>query len=344
MTAARDERRLRIGIAGLGRMGSRHARNLASRVPAAELVAACSPVADERAWAEQTLGLPFTYANFAEMLGHPELDAVCLATPTSEHPHQIIEALVAGKHVFSEKPISLELDDCLRVEEAAARHAGQKVLIGFVRRFDRHYLDAADRIARGTIGLPFLVRSHTLDKNDPSGFFVRFAPTSGGIFRDMSVHDIDAARWFLGAPRPLRVFATGTVAVHEGLKAVGDLDNGMALCEFEGGRIACFQASRTMAHGHESMTEIVGTEGRLTIGANPRLTRVDIADAYGVRNECTPTFYERFEDAFVAELNAFVDAVLHDTPLPMTLADATEATRIGIALQESVRTGRAVDL
>jgi myo-inositol 2-dehydrogenase/D-chiro-inositol 1-dehydrogenase len=189
-----------------------------------------------------------------------------------------------------------------------------------------------------------MVRSHTLDKNDPSGFFVRFAPTSGGIFLDMSVHDIDAARWFLGGPKPQRVFATGTVAVHEGLKACGDLDNGMALCEFEGGRFACFQASRTMAHGHETMTEVIGTDGRLTIGANPRLTRVEIGDAHGIRNECTPTFYERFEEAFAAELNAFVAGVLHDAPLPLTLADATEATRIGIAIQESIRTHRAVEL
>ena len=92
------------------------------------------------------------------------------------------------------------------------------------------------------------------------------------------------------------------------------------------------------------MTEIVGTAGRLTVGANPRLNRVEISDSHGVRNECTPTFYERFEEAFAAELNAFVDAALHDTPLPLTLADATEATRIAIAIQESIRTRRAVEL
>lgn len=336
--------RLRIGIAGLGRMGARHARNLATRVPGASLVAACSPVTEERAWAQSALGVPDVFATYEELLAHPGLDAVCIVTPTTEHARQTIAALEAGKHVFCEKPTSLEVDACRSVEDAAARHPQQKVLIGFVRRFDAHYRDAWDKVARGAIGMPFLVRSHTLDRNDPSGFFVRFAATSGGIFRDMSVHDIDAARWFLGGARAVRVFATGTIAVHEGLAAHGDLDNGMALCEFEGGKIACFQASRTLAHGHESMTEIVGTDGRLTIGANPRLTRVEIADVHGVRNECTPTFYERFEEAFVAELAAFVDAALHDSPLPLTLADATEATRIAAALQASVRTHRAVEL
>ena len=161
---------------------------------------------------------------------------------------------------------------------------------------------------------------------------------------DMSVHDIDAARWMLGAGRATRVYATGTIALHPGLAAANDFDNAVAIVEFEGGGIATIQASRTFAHGHESMTEVIGTEGRLSIGANPRLTRVEIADGHGVRNECTPTFYERFEEAFLRELSEFVDMVRTDRSPPLTLADATEATRIGIALMESMRSRRAVDL
>src|SRR5438477_10550222 len=98
-----------------------------------------------------------------------------------------------------------------------------------------------------------------------------------------------------------------------------------------------------MAHGHESSTEIFGTKGRLAIGENPRLNRVEISDAHGVRNECTPTFYERFEDAFLREDQAFVDVVLDDRTPPLTLHDATEATRIGIALRESLITKRMVE-
>ena len=116
------------------------------------------------------------------------------------------------------------------------------------------------------------------------------------------------------------------------------------MIEFEGGKMAVLQASRTMAHGHETLGEITGTAGRLTIGAGARLNRVDIADEHGVRHECTPTFYERFEEAFVAELNAFTDAVRNGTPLPLSLRDATEATRIGLAIQQSLKTKRSVDL
>ena len=217
-------------------------------------------------------------------------------------------------------------------------------MIGYGRRFDPSYSDAYDKIRSGLIGTPFLVRSQNLDLNDPSGFFIRFAPTSGGIFLDCSVHDIDLARWFLGRPKPLRVFAAGTIAIHEGLREFGDVDNGVATCEFEGGKLACFYASRTMAHGHESSTEIFGTKGRLAIGENPRLNRVEISDAHGVRNECTPTFYERFEEAFLRETMEFVQAVQDDRPPALTLGDAIEATRIGVALRESLQTRRVVEL
>ncbi|HEY2819218.1 MAG TPA: Gfo/Idh/MocA family oxidoreductase [Casimicrobiaceae bacterium] len=324
-------------------MGRRHAENLARRVTGAALVAACSPLEDELAWAKQTLGVAQAFTDYATMLARPDIDAVFLVTPTTLHAQQIIEALHAGKHVFSEKPLSLDLDACLRVEGEANRFPHLKVMIGFVRRFDRSYYHAAKRIERGDIGAPFLVRSQTLDKHDPSGFFVRFAATSGGIFLDMSVHDIDTARWLLGNPAPLRAYAAGTVAVHEGLHQWQDVDNGAALCEFEGGKIAYFCASRTMAHGFEATTEIVGTKGRLTISANPRADWVDVADSHGVRNECTPTFYERFEEAFLREDQAFVDVVRGDRVLPLTLHDATQATRIGIGLRESLLTKKLVE-
>ena len=336
--------RLRVGIAGLGRLGRHHAENLARRIPRAELVAACSPVAEELAWASQTLGVPRVHGRYEDLLAERDVQAVFIVTPTTLHPGQIIAALHAGKHVFCEKPLSLELADCHRVEAEAAGRPELNVMIGYGRRFDPSNRDAYDKIQAGLIGRPFLVRSQNLDLNDPSGFFVRFAPTSGGIFLDCTVHDIDLARWFLGAPKALRVFAAGVVAVHDGLREFGDVDNGVATCEFADGKMACFYASRTMAHGHETLTEIFGTGGRITVGHNPRLNRVDISDVHGVRNECTPTFYERFEEAFLRETMHFVDAVLDHRAPELTLHDATEATRIGIALRESLQSRRAVEL
>jgi myo-inositol 2-dehydrogenase/D-chiro-inositol 1-dehydrogenase len=335
----------RIGIVGLGRLGQRHAVNLAWHVPGATLAAACSPLAAEREWARATLPELALYSDCEALLEDKTLDAVWLVTPTSLHADQIIAALRAGKHVFCEKPLSLDLDQCDRVIAQSARFPHLQVMIGFVRRFDESYRDAFAKVQEGAIGRPFMVRSQTCDKNDPDGFFVRFAPTSGGLFLDCSVHDIDLARWMLGNPVVTRVFASGTIALHEGLKECGDIDNGVAVCEFEGGRLAVFYASRTMAHGHDTQTEVIGTAGALSVGQNPRVNRVVIADASGVRNECTPTFFERFEAAFLHEAQAFVASVQKNAvPTGLTLHDAREATRIGMAMRQALSTGQPVNL
>jgi myo-inositol 2-dehydrogenase/D-chiro-inositol 1-dehydrogenase len=335
---------VKVGIVGLGRLGKRHGENLAFSVRGAELVAACSPDAEERAWATQKLGVKATYGTYEELLKHPGLDAVFLVTPNTVHPEQIIAGLRAGKHVFCEKPLSMVLDECVAVEKEAAKHPKLKTMIGYVRRFDASYQDAHRRIVAGAIGRPFIVRSQTTDMNDPSGFFVRFAPKSGGIFVDMSVHDVDCVRWLLGSPKPTRVFSTGTIAVHEGLKDCGDIDNGIALIEFEGGAMATIYASRTQAHGHETTTEVIGTEGRLFVGRDGLMNRVETADKHGIRVQTTPTFWERFEDAFLRETQHFVDCVRFDRTPDLTLHDATEATRIAIALRTSLVERRAVDL
>jgi myo-inositol 2-dehydrogenase/D-chiro-inositol 1-dehydrogenase len=284
------------------------------------------------------------YERYEDLLADREVDAVFIVTPNTIHPEQVIAALRAGKHVFCEKPLALDVESCLAVEAEAAKHPHLKVMIGYVRRFDASYQDAYRKVADGKIGTPFMVRSETTDMNDPSGFFVRFAPKSGGIFVDMSVHDIDVARWMLGSPRPRRVFSTGTIAVHKGLADCGDVDNGVAICEFDGGKMACFYASRTQAHGHETVSEVFGTAGRLTIGRDGRLTQVEIADPRGIRTETTPTFYERFADAFLRELIHFVECVRNDKAPALTLHDATEATRIGIALRTSLMEKRVVEL
>jgi myo-inositol 2-dehydrogenase/D-chiro-inositol 1-dehydrogenase len=337
-------------LVGLGRLGKRHAENLAYRVPGATLAAACSPLEDELAWARDALREPRLYSEYADLLADPHVDAVWLVTPSSLHAQQIVDALQAGKHVFCEKPLSLDVAECERVLAVAARYPHLQATIGFMRRFDPSYRDAFEKVAAGRIGRPFLVRSQTTDQNDTGGFFVRFAASSGGIFLDCTVHDIDVARWLLGKPRATRVFAAGTVALHEGLREFGDVDNGVAICEFEGGKLAMFYASRTQAHGNDSHSEVIGTAGGLTIGRNPRANRVEIYDASGIRNECTPNFFERFEDAFLHEARAFVTSVqsgagMNDTAQRgATLADALEATRIGVALRESLRSGQAVTL
>ncbi|MEP6502755.1 MAG: Gfo/Idh/MocA family oxidoreductase [Betaproteobacteria bacterium] len=334
-----NQKPLRLGIAGLGRLGRRHAEQLAFRTRGAQLVSACSPVAAELEWARGEFGLETLHEDFDAFVRDPQLDAVVLVTPTSLHAQQTIAALEAGKHVFVEKPLALNVADCERVEAVAARHPQLVAMVGFVRRFDPSYARAQADLAGGAIGRPFLVRSQTCDRNDPDGFFVRFAPTSGGIFMDCSVHDIDLARWMLGRPRATRAFASGTIALHDGLRALGDGDDGLAIVEFEGGQRAVFYASRTFAHGHDTQTEIIGTAGKLLVGERGARDRVVTSDGGGVHHQSVADFFERFSVAFERELQAFVAACRGEQPLPLALADATEATRIGLAITRSLHSG-----
>ena len=332
-------RPVRIGIAGLGRLGKRHAEPLALRTAGAQLVSACSPVAAELAWARDALGVATLHENFPAFVHDPQLDAVVLVTPTTLHAEQTIAALEAGKHVFVEKPLSLEVASCEQVEAVARRHPERVAMVGFMRRFDPSYARAHADIEAGAIGRPFLVRSQTCDKYDPDGFFIRFAPTSGGIFMDCSVHDIDIARWMLGNPKATRAFATGTIALHPPLADFGDVDNGLAIVEFEGGARALFYASRTMAHGHETTTEVIGTAGAISVGVGAHRDRVQIRDAQGVHHGVLLDFFERFGAAFEHELNAFV-AACTGSAASGSLADATEATRIGQAITRSLHSGQ----
>lgn len=333
------QKNIRIGIVGLGRLGKRHAEALAFKTRHCELVAACSPVPSELTHAKEQLGVKRLYADYAELLADADIDAVVLVTPTNLHADQIIAALEAGKHVFVEKPLALNVEDCERVLKVAKNFPTQVAMVGFVRRFDPSYLNAYTAIADGQIGTPFLVRSQTCDLNDAEGAFMRFAPTSGGIFMDCSVHDIDLARWMLGKPLALRAFATGTNAIHTGLAEFGDVDNGMSVVEFEGGARAVFYASRTMAHGHETSTEIFGTTGKLLVGEHGASDRIVRSDQHGVRHAVVKDFYERFETAFGNEMTAFITACRGEKPLSLTLSDALEATRIGLAMTRSLHSG-----
>ena len=332
---------LKVGIAGLGRLGKRHAQALAFNTRHCELVAACSPVAAERDWARSELGVETLYTDFDAFIRDPQLDAVILVTPTSLHADQTIAALEAGKHVFVEKPLALNVPDCERVEAVSRKHPNLVAMVGFVRRFDASYANAKAQIDAGGIGKPFLVRSQTADMNDPSGFFVAYSAQSGGIYMDCSVHDIDLARWMLGNPKAQRAFASGTIALHPGLAEHGDVDNGLAIVEFEGGARAVFYATRTLAHGHETSTEVIGTAGKLEVGHGAARDRVVTSDAHGVRHQSVADFFERFTGAFQSEMAAFIAACRGETPLTLTLSDATEATRIGLAITRSLRSGQA---
>lgn len=211
------------------------------------------------------------------------------------------------------------------------------------RRFDESYRDAYQRAEKGLIGRPTVFRSQTCDKHDPSGFFVAYAAWSGGVFVDMSIHDIDLTLWFFGDDAtPKSISASGVRAVQPDLKQHNDFDNAVGIVEYWGGRIAYYYCSRMMAHGQEDTTELIGTEGKLTINGNPQKNFVNYYGPQGITREVGADYYSRFEYAFVTETNEFTECCLDDKPLPLNLVNSVKAIQIGSWLQEALVTGKQI--
>ncbi|KAI9038431.1 putative NAD binding Rossmann fold oxidoreductase [Aspergillus affinis] len=337
--------KLKVGCAGLGRMGKRHALNFLQRTPRADLVAASTPDDTELEWAKVHL-VPYgvkLYKNYDDMLKHEGLEAVVVASATAVHAEQAIKAIAADKNVLCEKPLSTSVEISQSVLDAAAKKPHLKVMCGFSRRFDASYRDAFTKMSAGTIGSPSVMRSQTCDKLDPTGFFVAYAEFSGGIFVDCSIHDIDLALWFFGQDSKVKtVSAVGITAVEPDLRKHNDRDNAVGLVEFYNGKIAYFYASRMMAAGQEDTTEIVGTQGKLAVNTQPALNLVNIYDSAGIRREVPQHYYDRFEYAFVTEANEFTASCLENTAIPLKLEGAVQAVRIGAALQEALITGQKI--
>jgi myo-inositol 2-dehydrogenase/D-chiro-inositol 1-dehydrogenase len=232
---------------------------------------------------------------------------------------------------------------CNSVVAAAKKRPHLKVMCGFSRCFDDSYRDAYNKTSNGAIGRPSIPRSQTCDKHDPSGFFVEYAAWSGGVFVDMVVHDIDLTLWFFGDNIiPKSISAHRITAVQPDLRKYNDYDNAIGIVEFYGGKIAYYYCSRMMAHGQEDTTEIIGTEGKLTVNGNPQQNLVNYYHAGGITREVPATYWGRFEMAFVKESNEFAAACLDDTPLPIKLSNAVMAVEIGAYLQEALVSGKQI--
>ena len=337
------KKKINVGIIGLGRLGIRYAENFIHRIKNAELVAACSVAPRELEYAASELGIPQLFDDYENMLNHRGIEAVFIVSPTSEHTRQMIAALETGHHVFCEKPLATTVEECERVEAAAAQRPDQIAVVGFVRRFDPSYRYAKEKIESGAIGAPIIVRSQTVDKDSTVSFQIDYVANSGGIFHDFNIHDIDLARWFLGSEIK-SVYAVGGAYKHKEFGEIGDADNVMTMCVFENGALANISASRAATHGHDTRTEVIGTEGILSIGRPAALNRVEISDRFGIRKECVETFYDRFQEAFLSQAKEFIDCILENRKPELTLRDATMATKAAAAFTTSFREQRVVEI
>ncbi|WVW81125.1 hypothetical protein I302_103116 [Kwoniella bestiolae CBS 10118] len=347
MTSATD-RKLKVALFGLGRLGAIRANILVNLQPDIELVAASDPKPGAEQWAAQNL--PPTVQFFAdpvECLEKGGAEAVLISTATATHAPLVLKALDLGLHVMCEKPIAVDVETTKKVVEKAKSRPELKFLVPFCRRYDDSYRSLKKLVEAGELGEIHAVDSTCLDQQDPTGFFVTFSAQSGGIFVDMGVHDIDIARYYLDVTKGLsnpkkqvnKVFALGQTAVYTDLNKYGDADNGFALVEFANGKLLTFHLGRTLTNGFEGATRVFGTKGSAVVNGNSFVNRVEVRDQHGVRTATTPDAFVLYEKSFVNDLKEFATSILHDKPLTLTPDDALEAAKIATALQYSFRKG-----
>ena len=331
--------RLKIGLVGLGRMGSVYAGYLAHRVPRARLVAVADIKAELAESCASEYGIPKWYKTHQELIADREVDAVVVVTPSSTHAEVVTDAISAGKPTFCEKPLATSLADAERMLKVIER-SGILFQTAFQRRFDPGYVAAKKKIDAGEIGTPVLLQSTSRDPFRPSLEFCD-PRSSGGIIVDMGIHDFDLARMFMGNVRS--AYTVGGTLAYPEMKPLGAIDNAIISLVFESEALGVVQLSLNAVFGYDIRTEIWGTQGSLQIGYH-RETPILVMTKEGISHDVVPHFMQRFEKAYLAQIQNFVDNVLYDREPPISAADGLAAMRLSLAAAQSFREKRPVNL
>ncbi|MGA8355176.1 MAG: Gfo/Idh/MocA family oxidoreductase [Solirubrobacteraceae bacterium] len=320
--------RIPLAVVGLGHLGRFHAENLATRVPGAELVRVMDVDESLASDLGGELGVAWS-TDYASVLEDERAVGVVIVTPTSMHAQMIEQAAAAGKHVFTEKPLSLDLASSLGAIEAA-RRAGVCLQVGFHRRFDPDYLAAAQRLRAGELGMAHFFRSTQRDVHPPSS--TRYLATDGDFFMDALIHDFDCARWMMG--EIVEVCVCGTSIGSPIFGAAGDVDNAIVTLRFASGAIGVVDGSRAAGYGYEAGIELLGANATLRISSN-RLTNVQRLSSGYLQGDCVEDFRLRFASAYVNELADFASAVRARRAPKVGGEEAVAAFRVAQAASRS---------
>ncbi len=330
---------VRIALVGTGRIGRIHAENLAFRLPEARVVAVTDAdlVSAERC--ARDFRVPAVAASYEDILARDDVDAVAICSSTATHAAFIIEAARAGKHIFCEKPIALDLTTVDRALAAVEEH-GVLLMVGFNRRFHANFKRIRDIAASGAIGQPHLVRITSRDSAPPP---IEYVKVSGGIFLDMTIHDFDMARYLVGDD-VTEVFAAGSALLNAGIGEAGDVDTAVVVLRYASGAIGTIDNSRQAVFGYDQRVEVFGSSGMAHCD-NSYPDSVATSTRDGVRS--SPPYFsfpEAYREAYVEEMRAFLHAVDTRTPPPITGVDGRIALVMGLAATRSLHEGRPVRL
>lgn len=325
---------VRLAVLGAGRIGQVHAAAIAS-AKGAKLVAVADPVAEAAGKVADEFGCDIRSIDAIEAAS--DVDGVLICTPTDTHADLIERFARAGKAIFCEKPVDLEIDrvrDCLGV----VREAGAFLMIGFQRRFEPDFNVLKAAIDEGRIGTVEMI---ALTSRDPGPPPVSYIERSGGIFRDMTIHDFDVARWLLGEEVEL-VQAAASNLVDPAIGAAGDWDSASVILTTASGKHCTISNSRRATYGYDQRIEVHGSKGAVS-ALNHAESRVEFAGPDGYTRPPNQHFFiTRYMDAYRSEIEAFVQALSDGAPPPVSGEDGLRALALALAAMASVREGRAV--
>lgn len=328
-----------VGIVGAGRIGKIHADNLL-RLPHTRVKAISDLYGgpDLVAWCEAR-GINHIYKESSDLIADPDIEAVFICSSTHTHVPLILQTAKAGKHIFCEKPVSMDINE---TEEAleAVRQAGVRLQIGFNRRFDHNFKRAKEHVLNGTIGEPHLVKITSRDPSPPPPDYIK---VSGGLFMDMMIHDFDMARYLCGS-EVVEVFAQGSVLIDPVFQENEDIDTAVVTLRFANGALGMIDNSRQAVYGYDQRVEVFGSKGSI-VTANDYPNTTELLTETGVqRDKPLHFFLERYEAAYREEARLFIHSLLHNQPIAVDGNDGLQAERIALAAKVSCRLGRPVKL
>lgn len=327
---------LNIGLLGCGRIGQVHARSV-GQIEGARVTAVADAFTDPARTLADKTGAQILSAE--DLIESADVDAVVIGTPTDTHYDQIHQAARAGKAIFCEKPVDLSADrirDCIKVVE----DSGVPFMTAFNRRFDPSFANIQSRIAAGEIGEVEIV---TILSRDPSPPPISYIESSGGLFRDMMIHDLDMARFLLGE-EPVSVYAVGSALVDPEIGKAGDVDTAAVTLTTASGKICQISNSRRASYGYDQRIEVHGEKGLLR-AENMLENAVEVATPDGFRRAPAQHFFlERYEAAYRAEMTHFIEAVGTSGKVSPGIEDGLRAQVLADAADRSLRQGTAVDL
>ena len=331
--------KLRFAVLGVGRIGKIHTENLANRIPATEVAALADVLPDELAAVAAKFAVPRTFSDYRRALELPDVDAVAICTPTNTHCQIILDAAAAGKHIFCEKPVELAIEKIQQVNQEVEKR-GIQMMVGFNRRFDANFLKVQQMVKSGKIGVPHVLRITSRDPSPPPESYIR---GSGGLFLDMTIHDFDMARYLLGS-EVNEVYARANVLVDPVFEKAGDWDTAIVMLAFQNGALGTIDNSRKAVYGYDQRVEVFGSEGMVAVNNNTPDNHVYL-DRTGTHSSLPLNFFmERYTESYLREMQAFVDSVRENKPVPVTGNDSLAAVVIALAAAKSVNENRPVKL